>query len=81
MLQQKYLHSIYLFVFHLFWQQKQPPQVFCRKDVLKNFRNVYRKTSALDSLFNRIFSTAYSKTQEKEGPQGNIFKFFSDRYS
>ena len=55
MLQQKYLYSIYLFGFsYLFWQQKQPPQVFCKKDVLKNFRNVYRKTSALDSLFNKV---------------------------
>ena len=31
---------VYLFVsFDLFWQQKQPPEVFCKKGVLKNVAN------------------------------------------
>ena len=36
----EYLFLEYLFVsFDLFWQQKQPPEVFCKKDVLINFGN------------------------------------------
>ena len=35
--------------------QKQPPELFYRKDVLKNFAKLtYRKTSVSESLFNKV---------------------------
>ena len=36
--------------------QKQPPEVFYKKVVLKNFRNIHRKTPVLESLFNKVAS-------------------------
>ena len=50
----EHLFLEYLFVsFSLFWWQKQPPEVFCKKGVLK-FCKFHRKTLALESLFNKI---------------------------
>ena len=33
--------------------QKQPPEMFCKKDVLKHFENFHTKTPVLESLFNK----------------------------
>ena len=37
-----------------FNKQKQPPEVFCKKVVLKNSAKLIRKTIALESLFNKV---------------------------
>ena len=34
--------------------QKQPPELFCKKCVLKNFAKFPRKTPVLESLFNSV---------------------------
>ena len=52
-----YLFLEYLFVsFHLFWQHKQPPEVFCKKRFLKNITKFHNKALALESLFNKVAS-------------------------
>ena len=37
-----------------FNKQKQPPELSCKKGVLKNSAKLIRKTIALESLFNKI---------------------------
>ena len=37
-----------------FNKQKQPPEVFCKKDVLKNSAKLIRKAIVLESLFNKV---------------------------
>ena len=53
------LHLLKKSYFHLFMDkksheiQKQPPRVFCKKSVLRNFVNFTGKTPALESLLNK----------------------------
>ena len=53
-----YLHTYQNFICHRLEKksqfQKQPLDVFCRKSYSQKFRNIYRKTSVLESLFNRL---------------------------
>ena len=50
-----YLFLEYLFVsFDLFWWKKQPPEVFCKKGVLKRNYKFHGKAPALESLFNKV---------------------------
>ena len=42
----KYLFLESLVSFDLFWRQKQPPEVLCKKGVLKNFLNFTEDTCA-----------------------------------
>ena len=37
--------------FMVMWKEEQPPEVFCKKDILRNFANIHRKTTAPESLF------------------------------
>ena len=34
--------------------QKQPPEVFCKKNCSKKFRNIHQKTPVLETLFNKF---------------------------
>ena len=40
--------------FDLFWQQKQPPEVFCKKVALKNFTNFTVKHLCWSLFFNKV---------------------------
>ena len=37
-----------------FEKQKQPPEVFYKKKMLLKFRNIHRKTSVFELLFNKV---------------------------
>ena len=37
--------------FMVMWKEEQPPEVFCKKDILRNFANIHRKATAPESLF------------------------------
>ena len=39
---------------HCYIQQKQPPEVFCKKRCSKKFRKIHRKTPVSGSLFNKV---------------------------
>ena len=61
------LHLLKKSYFHIFMDkksheiQKQPPRVFCKKSVLRNFVNFTGKTPALESLLNKVRPTAVIK--------------------
>ena len=59
--------------------KKQPPEVFYRKSYSKKFRNIHRKTPALDCLFNRVAGAGlkicnYIKRDLTKGFSVNIAK-------
>ena len=59
----------------LFSIQKQLPEVFCNKSVLKNFAIVHRKTSVLGSLFNKVAGlTAYNFIKKRFKQRSFILK-------
>ena len=59
--------------------QKQPPEVFYRKGYSEKFRDIYKKTPALESPFNRLagFKTCnfFKKRNQRRGFPVNVIKF------
>ena len=49
------------YIFLVFYQQKQPPEVFCKKVALKNFAIFTGKTIVLESLFNKVAGLQVSR--------------------
>ena len=48
--------------------QKQPPEVFCKKKVFLKSRNIQMKTTALESLFNKV-----ERDVRKRGSNKGVF--------
>ena len=64
--------------------QKQPPEVFYRKSYSEKFRDIYKKTPALESPFNRLagFKTCnfFLKKKPTQGFSCERYKVFKNTY-
>ena len=47
------------------YAKKEPPEVFCKIGVLKNFCKFHRKTPVLESLFNRACNFIKKRLQNR----------------
>ena len=53
--------------------KKQPPEVFYKKAVLKNFLNIHRKIPVFESLFNQVAGLQIFISAKKEIPTQVFF--------